>query len=107
MFLFDRETTPNKTGRVIGVPLSESIDTKSYEGVPYVLYHLISIIEERFMNIDGIYRRIPSSLDSAPLLLKTMNEGIYPKDVPVHVATSTIKKYLIQLPDPVITINVA
>ena len=94
------------TQRVFGVSLMESIDAKSYNGVPFLLRYLFEIIEQH-MHEKDLYKAHPEQAKYLPTLFKQMNNDIYIKNIHPHLAAAAVETFLASLSEPIITKSVS
>jgi hypothetical protein len=90
------------TQKVFGVSLMESIDAKSYNGVPFVLYYLFAAIE-RQLHDKEMYKSHPEQARYLPSLFKQMNSNIYGENIHPYLAATAVETYLSSLTEPIIT----
>lgn len=91
---------------VFGVNLSEHLRVTGRE-VPFIVTKCISEIEKKALQIKGIYR-VAGLKVKVEKLCQTFENGADLVDLsesPPHLITSTLKLYLRQLPEPLLTFN--
>jgi hypothetical protein len=86
---------------VFGESLIHSIRRKSYNGIPYPLYHAISIIEASYLDEEGIYKLAPDRTETTTVL-SNMHQGIYTNNISGPMAACCVKVYLGKLPQRII-----
>ncbi|XP_033122658.1 rho GTPase-activating protein 45-like [Anneissia japonica] len=91
---------------VFGVPLLEHLRLTNRK-VPFILVKCISVLEEKYINIKGIYR-CPGLKIKVEKLCQTFENGgdlVDLSETLPHLITNVIKLYLRQLPEPLLTIK--
>ncbi|XP_041475807.1 rho GTPase-activating protein 45-like isoform X2 [Lytechinus variegatus] len=91
---------------VFGVNLSEHLRATGRE-VPFIVTKCISEIDKKALQVKGIYR-VAGLKVKVEKLCQTFENGADLVDLsesPPHLITSTLKLYLRQLPEPLLTFN--
>ncbi|XP_072172828.1 rho GTPase-activating protein 45-like [Diadema setosum] len=91
---------------VFGVNLTEHLRVTNRE-VPFILTKCISEIDKRALTVKGIYR-VAGLKVKVEKLCQTFENGadlVDLSETPPHLITSTLKLYLRQLPEPLLTFD--
>ncbi|VDM67299.1 unnamed protein product [Strongylus vulgaris] len=94
--------------QVLGVPLETAIEVDpSLDGVPLPAFfrNAIDYVETHGLNLEGIYR-VSSPKSRLDELEKKANEGAPLNFVEGHEAAGLIKRFLRQLPEPLLTADI-
>ncbi|XP_071952191.1 rho GTPase-activating protein 29-like [Antedon mediterranea] len=89
---------------VFGVPLQEHLKLTNRD-VPFILTKCISAMEEKYMDIKGIYR-CPGLKLKVEKLCQTFENGgdlVDLSETSPHLISNVLKHYLRQLPEPLLT----
>ncbi|XP_055709392.1 rho GTPase-activating protein 21 isoform X3 [Phlebotomus papatasi] len=94
-------------GASIGVPLSHCVPSEENEFVPLLVTRCTSIVEQKGLDIVGIYR-IPGNTAAISALTEQVNRGfdeatlMDPKWEDVNVVSSLLKAFIRNLPEPLL-----
>ena len=94
-------------GASIGVPL-EDCPTDEFDKIPVLIKILVTIVEEKGLEIVGVYR-VPGNSAAVANLTEQVNRGIEsinmdePRWGDVNVVSSLLKSFFRKLPDPLFT----
>ncbi|XP_059613796.1 rho GTPase-activating protein 21 isoform X2 [Phlebotomus argentipes] len=94
-------------GASIGVPLSHCVPSEENEFVPFLVARCTSIVEQKGLDIVGIYR-IPGNTAAISALTEQVNRGfddatlMDPKWEDVNVVSSLLKAFIRNLPEPLL-----
>lgn len=91
---------------IFGRPLSQALKVNpnhlnSYLSIPYFITSALQTIEEKYLDIEGIYR-LNGSANAIDNLKETINKNGNPEYLTANDTTSLVKLYLRELPDPIL-----
>ncbi|KAF4520925.1 hypothetical protein B566_EDAN008900, partial [Ephemera danica] len=101
-------TTPHPEGATIGVPLEDCPMSSISEYVPFLVDLCTNIVEERGLDVIGIYR-VPGNNAAVAFLTESVNKGLDetslqdPRWNDVNVISSLLKSFFRRLPDSLFT----